>query len=225
MKYAIIGYGKMGHTIEKLLLQKKDNVCIPVDNDTDYINNLEELKQCDVAFEFSTPQTAVENIYKCFDIYLPVVCGTTGWLDRLDEVKKECLATDNTFIYAPNFSVGMNVFMKTADYLSQITADLGSFKVDISETHHIHKKDAPSGTAISLKEIVNKSYHNPDGIPIKSIREGEIIGIHSINFKSPLETITITHSLSSRDALAAGAIFVANRLIGKKGVFEIKDII
>ncbi|MDD4142847.1 MAG: dihydrodipicolinate reductase C-terminal domain-containing protein [Bacteroidales bacterium] len=119
----------------------------------------------------------------------------------------------------------MNVFMKTADYLSQITADLGSFKVDISETHHIHKKDAPSGTAISLKEIVNKSYHNPDGIPIKSIREGEIIGIHSINFKSPLETITITHSLSSRDALAAGAIFVANRLIGKKGVFEIKDII
>ncbi|MDL2227825.1 4-hydroxy-tetrahydrodipicolinate reductase [Bacteroidales bacterium OttesenSCG-928-K03] len=224
MNCCILGYGKMGKTIERLLLQTGNNVIAVIDNEQDRINKIKEIKQCDIAFEFSMPETAYNNIIFCFENNIPIICGTTGWTEKLEEIKKLCTNSNQSMIYASNFSIGMNIFMQVNKYLSNIMAKFDLYDVSISETHHIHKKDKPSGTALSLKNIIAEQMHLTD-VNIESFREGEIIGEHTIRYRSNVDNITLTHEAINRDAFAAGAILAAKWLIGKKGYFEMTDVI
>lgn len=214
----------MGKTIERLLLQAGNNVIAIIDNEQERIYNLNKIKQCDVAFEFSMPETAFSNIIFCFENNIPVICGTTGWTDKLDEVKILCKESNQSMIYASNFSIGMNIFMQINKYLANLMSKFDIYNVSISETHHIHKKDMPSGTALSLKNIISEQL-NSDIIPIDSIREGEIIGEHTIKYNSNVDNIILTHEAINRDAFASGAILAAEWLIDKKGFFDMSDVI
>ncbi|MDR2084043.1 MAG: 4-hydroxy-tetrahydrodipicolinate reductase [Bacteroidales bacterium] len=224
MNYCIIGYGKMGKTIERILFQSDDKILTIADNDIDLRNQITNIKQCDIAFEFSTPETAYKNILFCFENNIPVICGTTGWMEKLDEIKKLCIESNQSMIYASNFSIGMNIFMQVNKYLSNLMSKFDLYDVSISETHHIHKKDKPSGTALSLKNIILEQMQFDD-IHIDSFREGETIGEHTIRYKSNVDNITLTHEATNRDAFAIGAILASKWLIGKKGFFEMSDVI
>lgn len=214
----------MGKTIERILFQSDDKILTIADNDIDLRNQITNIKQCDIAFEFSTPETAYKNILFCFENNIPVICGTTGWMEKLDEIKKLCIESNQSMIYASNFSIGMNIFMQVNKYLSNLMSKFDLYDVSISETHHIHKKDKPSGTALSLKNIILEQMQFDD-IHIDSFREGETIGEHTIRYKSNVDNITLTHEATNRDAFAIGAILASKWLIGKKGFFEMSDVI
>lgn len=230
MKLALIGYGKMGKTIEQLALKKGHEVVFTSGTHTE--NGT--LEDADVAIEFSVPEAAVANISRCFELQIPVVCGTTGWLDRWDEVLKLCESRNGSFIYASNFSVGVNLFFNLNRHLAKMMASWKEYTPSMEEIHHIHKKDAPSGTAISLaKDILAESdldewvlgTQESDKLNIKAIREGEIKGTHIIRYDSEIDSISITHEAHSRDGFALGAILAAEWLKDKKGVFSMKDVL
>lgn len=230
MKIALLGYGKMGKTIEALAQEAGHEVVFTSDKD------LEKgvLKEADVAIEFSTPGAAFENIQKCLKEGIPVVSGTTGWLDKYDEVLKLCEDRNGSFIYASNFSIGVNLFFGLNEYLAKQMKQRSEYDVRISETHHTEKKDAPSGTAITLVEDILKTmgYSNwflegtkGDGVPIKAKREGDVKGIHEIEYRSEVDKISIRHEAFSRDGFARGALLAAEWLQDKKGVFSMQDVL
>lgn len=235
MKLALIGYGKMGRTIEQIARSRgHEIVCIiDVDNQQDFES--EAFQSADVAIEFTQPAVALQNYRKAFEAGVPVVSGTTGWLEHLPEVKAAC-EKGATFFYASNFSLGVNIFFAVNRYLARIMNDFPAYEVSMEETHHIHKLDAPSGTAISLAEDIigqlDRKTAWAEGktadaheLEIKSIREGEVPGIHTVIYESDADTIKITHDAKSRAGFALGAVVAAEFTCGKKGFLTMQDML
>ncbi len=239
MKIALIGYGKMGRAIERLALAKGYDVPQVFDETNLAEFTVENLRKTDVAIEFSTPNSAADNILKCFEAGVPVVCGTTGWLDRMEEIKKVCLEKNQAFLYASNFSIGVNLFFKLNEYLAELMKGHPEYFPSMEEIHHVHKKDAPSGTAITLANGLIKAhgdiskwvlddddYERIDGeLPINSIRIGEVPGTHIVFYTSESDEIKISHEAYSRRGFAEGAVHAAAWLVGKKGVFNMGDML
>ena len=235
MKIALIGYGKMGKTIEQIALQRGHPTVstIDINNTADF--DSEAFRSADVAIEFTTPATALGNYMRCFEANVPVVSGTTGWLSHLDEVKAKCEQEGKTFFYASNFSVGVNIFFALNRYLAKIMNGFPAYDVRMTEVHHIHKLDAPSGTAITLAEGILdnverkerwtlETAEQPTDLPIHAIREGEVPGIHEIIYESEADTISIKHDAKSRAGFALGAVIAAEFTAGKKGFLGMNDL-
>ena len=235
MKIALIGYGKMGKTIEQIALQRGHQIVsiIDINNTADFES--EAFRSADVAIEFTTPATALGNYMRCFAANVPVVSGTTGWLSHLDEVKAKCEQEGKTFFYASNFSVGVNIFFALNRYLAKIMNGFPAYDVRMTEVHHIHKLDAPSGTAITLAEGILdnverkerwtlETAEQPTDLPIHAIREGEVPGIHEIIYESEADTISIKHDAKSRAGFALGAVIAAEFTAGKKGFLGMNDL-
>lgn len=236
MKIALIGYGKMGKTIEQIALSRGHQIVSIVDIDNPEEIHSEAFRQADVAIEFTTPATAFENYMKCFAAGVPVVSGTTGWLDRIGEIKEICEKEGKTFFYASNFSIGVNIFFALNKYLAKIMNQFSNYDVRMTETHHIHKLDAPSGTAITLAEGIIENVERkerwtletadqPTDLPIHAIREGEVPGIHEIIYESDVDTISIKHDAKSRAGFALGAVVAAEFTAGKKGFLGMNDML
>ena len=235
MKIALIGYGKMGKTIEQIALQRGHQIVsiIDINNTADFES--EAFRSADVAIEFTTPATALGNYMRCFEANVPVVSGTTGWLEHLDEVKAKCAQDGKTLLYASNFSVGVNIFFALNRYLAKIMNGFPAYDVRMTEVHHIHKLDAPSGTAITLAEGILENVERkkrwtletaeqPTDLPIHAIREGEVPGIHEIIYESEADTISIKHDAKSRAGFALGAVIAAEFTAGKKGFLGMNDL-
>ncbi len=235
MKIALVGYGKMGHIIEEQAKKRGHEIVATIDiNNYDDIKG-EAFKSADVAIEFSRPESAVGNILNCFAAGVPVVSGTTGWTKEMDKVKEEMKKADGALLWSSNFSVGVNILFALNKYLAKIMNNFKMYDVDMTEIHHIHKLDAPSGTAITLAEGIldNLDRKNSwkldkaegDGdIAIKAVREGEVPGTHIIHYDSEVDSITITHEAKSRAGFALGAVIAAEFLAGKKGFYDMKSI-
>lgn len=227
----------MGKVIEQIAIVRGHEIVSIVDiNNTQEEFNSEAFKSADVAIEFTTPATAFDNYMKAFAADIPVVSGTTGWLDQLDKVKKMCEKEGKTFFYASNFSIGMNIFFAINKYLAKIMNNFPAYDVKITETHHIHKLDAPSGTAITLAEDILKNMERKKrwtlgkeeqetDLPIFAIREGEIPGIHEIVYDSEMDYLSIKHDAKSRQGLALGAVIAAEFTAGKKGFLGMNDML
>lgn len=235
MKIALIGYGKMGHTIERIARERGHEIVAIIDKDNQQDFESEAFRSADVAIEFSMPSAAMENYAKCFAANVPVVAGTTGWLDRINEIKEACADGKQTFFYASNFSIGVNIFFALNKYLARIMNNYPAYNVRMEETHHIHKLDAPSGTAITLAEGIIENLDSKtkwvegveptaDEIGITSFRRDEVPGIHTITYESPVDTITITHDAKSREGFALGAVVAAEFVNGKKGFLTMEDM-
>lgn len=230
MKIALLGYGKMGKVIEKIALERGHQIVLKKgSNDT--FNGLEN---ADVAIDFSTPNSAALNISTCFKKRIPVVSGTTGWLDKYDEIIALCNKENGSFIYGSNFSLGVNIFFELNEKLAKIMAHLKQYKISLEETHHTQKLDMPSGTAISLANgiIKNTDYTNwtleqaqNNEIHIEAKRTENVPGTHSIFYDSEVDQIEIKHTAHSREGFALGAVIAAEWLIGKKGVFSMKNVL
>ena len=228
MKIAIIGYGKMGHEVEKAALARQHEVVVTIDNAQEWEERLALLRQADVAIEFSQPDQVVGNINRCFDLHLPVVVGTTAWQEHYEEVKRRCLAEGQSLFTAANFSIGMNIMFLLNKQLARFAERYG-YQLSLAETHHIHKLDKPSGTAVKLANdimAVDPEYKEwsidapaDRTLYIDVKREGEVFGIHSVTATSPADSITITHQAFNRQGLAAGALAAAEFLVGKTGIF------
>lgn len=236
MKIALIGYGKMGKEIEKAALARKHEVVLKFDEHNTNEFTPANLKKADVAIEFSTPDSAVNNILKCFEANVPVVCGTTGWLARFDEVKKLCADKKQAFFYASNYSIGVNLFFKLNEHLAKMMAGYDSYSPSMEEIHHIHKKDAPSGTAITLAEGLIKNHGGQKKwalkenaqkgeLPITAKREDEVPGTHIVRYTSSCDEIEIAHKAFSRQGFAEGAVMAAAWLVGKQGMFGMNDLL
>tara|TARA_R110002020_G_C16298237_1_gene772953 strand:+ start:334 stop:1032 length:699 start_codon:yes stop_codon:yes gene_type:complete len=229
MKIALLGYGRMGKTIEKLAVERGHSVVKKIDQGDTY-----DFADADVAIDFSVPDAAVDNISMALKSGVPVVSGTTGWLDRYPEMVALCKESNGAFIYASNFSVGVNIFFELNKKLAQMMKALDSYNVSMTEVHHIHKLDAPSGTAITLAEgIIEESAktdwildnEESDKITIKAVREAEVPGTHTITYQSDVDEIMIEHKAHSRNGFALGAIIAAEWLKDKKGVHTMKDVL
>lgn len=238
MRIALLGYGKMGKMIERIAVSRGHQVVLVVDLDNRADCSVEQLRQADVAIEFTTPVVAVDNYKWCIDAGVPVVSGTTGWLDRWEEVVGYCREKGGGFFYASNFSIGVNIFFRLNKYLAKMMDNFRDYKIFIEETHHIHKLDAPSGTAITLAEGIIKNHSayrswklyqgeelGEDVLPVAAKRIGEVPGIHGVTYKSAVDEIEIRHSAFSREGFAQGAVFAAEFLFGKKGVYGMDDLL
>lgn len=236
MKIALIGYGKMGKEIEKIAVSRGHEIGLIVDITNPQDLSVENLQKCDVAIEFTIPDTAVKNYYACFEAGIPVVSGTTGWLDKKDEVYTKCKKMDGTFFYGSNFSVGVNLFFELNKKLAELMVTRPEYDVEMTEVHHTQKLDAPSGTAISLAEDILKTLPHKeswinDKIPsdkelnIKSERVGQVPGIHTIKYESDVDFIEITHSAKSRKGFAFGAVIAAEYCLDNKGILTMKDLL
>lgn len=235
MNIALIGYGKMGKTIEQIALNRGHQIVsiIDIDNRKDFYS--ENFKKADVAIEFTTPATAYDNYLQCFEANVPVVSGTTGWLNHLEEIKKKCTEEGKTFFYASNFSIGVNIFFAVNKYLAGLMNNFPDYDVKMTEIHHIHKLDAPSGTAITLAEGIIEQIDRknnwklgrvdqPAEFPIHAIREGEVPGIHEIVYESEVDYISIKHDAKSRTGFALGAVVAAEFTAGKTGFLGMEDL-
>lgn len=230
MNIALLGYGKMGKAIETIALQRQHKIVLKVTSD----NSDFDLTGVDIAIDFSTPTTVVNNITKCFNANVPVISGTTGWLDQYDAIVNLCKEKKGTFLYASNFSLGVNIFFEINKVLSKLMKDLPEYKTSIEEIHHTQKLDAPSGTAITLAEdiIKNSDYktwalgttkNNELGITAKRI--DNVPGTHEINYQSKVDTLQIKHTAHSREGFALGAVIAAEWMVNKKGVFTMKNVL
>jgi 4-hydroxy-tetrahydrodipicolinate reductase len=269
MKIALLGYGKMGREVERIAIERGHTIAVRIDNenqwqtwlkncqpnDSDNFSNFgnsevfDDSQKVDVAIDFSTPQTAVQNIKRCFDLHIALVIGTTGWNANIAQLKERCLRENQALFHSSNFSIGVYLFIKAAKFLAEKMPQ--GYAPSITETHHIHKLDKPSGTALTLRteafgkatntanagstdnnkgNIANNKTVNttatipPENVPIESIREGEINGIHTLKFISTEDEITITHKAHSRAGFALGAVKAAEFLTGKHGWFSMSDM-
>lgn len=233
MQILLIGYGKMGKTIEGIALQRGHEIAGRIDAG-DSLNNFNASAQ--VAIEFTQPEAAVSNLKACFDKGIPVVCGTTGWGKYQQEVEAYCQSKNGTLLYSSNFSLGVNIFFKLNEYLARIMERYEQYNVLIDETHHTHKKDAPSGTAITLangvlnnisrkQEWVLGASDNNAALTINSFRVDPAPGTHVVKYQSAIDDIEITHTAHSREGFALGAVLVAEWLAGKKGIFTMDDFL
>lgn len=236
MKIALIGYGKMGKTIEEIALQRKHSIVLKID-----INNAgdftkDKLAQADVAIEFTSPLSAYTNVKQLAEWGIPVVCGSTGWAEKLDEINKLFTEKNGSFIHTSNFSIGVNIFFELNKKLASLMASHPDYRVSMEEIHHTQKKDAPSGTAITLaeqimeyipakKSWVNHESGNPGEIPITSKRTDPAPGTHSVKYASAIDDIEIIHTAHSRTGFAAGAVLAAEFITDKKGIFSMKDVL
>ncbi len=236
MKIAIIGNGKMGKSISEIAEKRGHEIVCRFDEYNTPQMAMETLKLADVAFEFTEPKSVFNNIMTCFDADLPVVCGTTGWLDKLDLVKQRCNAENKTLFYAPNFSVGMYIFSLVNKHLTSLINKVGNYDFSIKEIHHTQKKDAPSGTAIKLAEdIINISdkYNswmlNPENqtnkLPVYAERIGNETGTHEIKLESDLDIIEIKHKIKTRNSLALGAVMAGEFCYNKTGFLSMEDML
>jgi 4-hydroxy-tetrahydrodipicolinate reductase len=236
IKIALIGYGKMGKTIESIALERGHTVDLKIDIDSMGDFTKENLLQCDVAIEFTGPHSAKENINKCLDAGIPVLSGSTGWLDDWAEVEKGCKEKNGSFLYASNFSVGVNIFFEVNKKLAQLMNGHNEYAISMQEIHHTQKKDAPSGTAITLaeqiiqeipakKKWVNAETTDPEALPVISKREDPAPGTHSITYSSLIDDIEIIHTAHNRNGFALGAVLAAEYIYNKKGIFTMKDVL
>jgi 4-hydroxy-tetrahydrodipicolinate reductase len=225
---AIIGYGKMGHIIEKIAVDKGINVTSKIDpvaeDATHKEINEEALKDVDVCIEFTAPDVAVENIKKISALKKNIVVGTTAWYDGIEEVKKAIEENDVGLIYSPNFSIGVNVFFRLIKDVSKMMNNLDDYNVSVKELHHVHKKDAPSGTAKKIGEMIKEGISRVDELNIESVREGEIPGTHIVNFESNADIIKLEHEAKGREGFASGAIMAAEWIKNKKGFYSVEDM-
>jgi len=220
MTIALLGYGKMGKIIEQIALQNNHKIVAKIDNDNDWEQQQNQVKQADVAIEFSTPQTAVKNIFRCFDLNVPIVVGTTGWDDQKDEVFAYAKQHNKTLFYASNFSIGVNLFFELNRQLAELMKNHTAYSVHMEEVHHLEKLDKPSGTAITLANDLPINLSE-----IASHREHEVFGIHKIIYQSNEDIIEIKHEAKSREGFASGAVLAASWLVGKVGIFTMSDIL
>jgi 4-hydroxy-tetrahydrodipicolinate reductase len=236
MKLALIGYGKMGHAIEKIALDRGHQILSIIDMDNPEDFDSPEFLSVEAAIEFSQPQSAFANYQKCFERNIPVIAGTTGWLEHLDEVKNICEKENQTFFYASNYSIGVNIFFAVNQYLSKIMNQFPSYDVRMEEVHHIHKLDSPSGTGITLAEGILENIDrkkqwkeaekgNEDDLCIHSKREGEVPGIHEIIYESDADSIRIKHDAKNRTGFALGAVLAAEYTKGKKGFLTMNNML
>lgn len=236
MKIAIIGYGKMGKEIEQIALERGHEVLLKIDVDNIETINEQDFKNIDVAIEFSNPENAFSNINLCFDYTIPVVSGTTGWLDKLDTAISRCKKENKTFFYASNYSIGVNLFFKLNGYLAKMMDSFKDYDVEVEEKHHTQKIDSPSGTAITLTEEIIKNIdrkkkwekeaaNSEDSIAVKSFREGMVPGNHKIIYESSFDKIVIEHNAKSRKGFAIGAVTAAEFIADKKGYFTMDDML
>jgi len=231
MKIALFGYGKMGKMIEQVALTRGHDIVAKIDIDTTEI----DFSNIDVAIDFSMPDAAFGNITSCIENKIPIISGTTGWLHDYDKVLGTCKEYDGAFIYASNFSLGVNVFFELNAYLGRMMKDLNQYQVSMEEIHHTQKLDAPSGTAITLAEgiIGNTNYQgwkleestSENEIRITSKREGTVPGTHTVEYDSGVDSIAIKHTAHNREGFAFGAVIAAEWLQDKTGVFTMKDVL
>ena len=225
MKIALIGYGKMGRMIEEIALERGHEIVCKIDIDNQEDFDSEEFKSADVAIEFTNPKVAYSNYLKAFDKNVKVVSGSTGWLkEHGDDVRRLCTEGGQTLFWASNFSVGVAIFSAVNKYLAKIMNAYPAYDVRMEETHHIHKLDAPSGTAITLAEQIEKEIGRVDKVEIESFREGEVPGIHSIIYNSEADKITITHDAHNRKGFALGAVLAAEYTQNHNGLLTTDDL-
>ena len=236
MKTVIIGYGTMGHEIERVLIDRGHTVLFTVDAGEEAKLATERLAQADVAIEFTTPATAFGNVETCLRAGVPVVCGKTGWNERREEAEKLCEELDGTFFWSSNFSIGVNILFRVSEYLARIMDRFPEYAVSMREVHHTRKKDAPSGTAVTLAEgilrnigrteaWVNHETDCPSALGIVSVREGEVAGIHEVIYVSVADAITLCHEAKGRRGFAVGAVMAAEFAAGHKGVLTMDDML
>jgi len=231
MKIALVGYGKMGKIIDGIATSRGHEIVSRL-NETPTSENLNEP---DVVIEFSNPEVAFQNIKTCLEQSIPVICGTTGWLTQKPEVERIAAANNTSFLYGSNFSLGVNLFFALNEKLAELMKNFGEYNVQLEEIHHTHKKDAPSGTAISLAEGIIKNNPNfsawkleetaEDQLGIFAIREDEVPGTHSVFYRSDVDEIEIKHTAFSRDGFALGAVIAAEWIQGKTGNFTMNDVL
>ena len=230
MKIALFGYGKMGKMIEEIAQQRNHTIVAKIDENSKDI----DFSAMDVAIDFSVPTSAFSNITSCLENGVPVISGTTGWLQHYDEAVDICNKNKGAFIYASNFSLGVNVFFELNEYLAKMMKTLKQYQVSMEEIHHTQKLDAPSGTAITLAEGILKhtdykgwklDERDEDTIPITAKRIGTVPGTHTINYDSTVDSIEIKHTAHNREGFALGAVIAAEWIVGKEGVFSMKDVL
>jgi len=236
MKIALIGYGKMGKAIEEIAVSRGHEIVLKIDEYNLAEFNKKNVSSADVAIEFTGPHSAYDNVKKALEFDVPLVCGSTGWLDHLDEIKKLCMERGGSFIYASNFSVGVNIFFEINKKLATLMAHQKDYEVQVTEINHTQKKDAPSGTAITIAEQilenlkrkktwVNHVSDNPKELEILSERIDPAPGIHKIKYSSAVDDIEIIHTAHSRQGFALGAVLAAEHIKDKKGIFSMKDVL
>ena len=236
MRIALLGYGKMGKAIEEIALQKGHSVALKIDDQNLDDLTKENIRKADVAIEFTTPESAAQNILLCFDAGIPVVCGTTGWLAQMNLIKEKCIEANGSFLYASNFSIGVNIFFEINKKLALLMKHQPNYDVSIEEIHHIQKKDAPSGTAVTLAEEiistsgeknkwVNNMSENKNELSIVSKRLDAIAGTHIVRYASDIDDMEIMHTAHNRKGFAAGALLAAEFIYNKKGIFTMGDVL
>ncbi|WP_066628502.1 4-hydroxy-tetrahydrodipicolinate reductase [Labilibacter marinus] len=236
MNIALIGYGKMGKEIEKIAIERGHTITAKIDMNSDDTFDGEGFAAADVAIEFTMPDAAYNNFVECFKRNKPVVSGTTGWLDKMEEMKDQCENKGQTFFYASNFSVGVNIFFEINKKLAQLMNGISDYDVSMEETHHIHKKDSPSGTAITLAEGILENvdrkkawtedqFADKDQLQIEAFRREEVPGIHTVIYDSEVDEIIIHHSAKSRKGFALGAVLAAEFTAKKQGFLGMSDML
>lgn len=236
MNIALIGYGKMGRMIEAIALEKGHNIVLKISSANQQQFTKENLCAADVAIEFTSPEGAYENVRKCLAWGVPVVSGSTGWNEHLEDAKQFCRAVNGSFLHASNFSIGVNIFFELNKLLAQLMAPYNSYDVQIKEVHHTQKKDAPSGTAVTLAQQVleqipgknkwvNGATHLPNELPIISERTDPAPGTHFVTYTSDIDDIEIVHTAHNRKGFALGAVLAAAFIASKKGVFQMQDVL
>ena len=231
MKIALLGYGRMGKTIASYAQQRNHKIVYILDKEQEEGS----LSEADVAINFSVPEAAVSNIKAALEQKIPVVSGTTGWLEKYEEVVAFCKTQQSAFLYASNFSIGVNLFFKINQFVAQLMhPHQSAYQTEIQEIHHIHKLDAPSGTAITIAEgIIKETDYTGWGLdktsegtlPIEALREGEVPGTHTVHYRSDIDQISIKHKAYKRDGFALGAVIAAEWLAGKEGIFSMDDVL
>lgn len=236
MNIILLGYGKMGKEIEQIALQRGHKIVLKTTRANLHEVTKASLQKADVAIEFSTPHTVIENIHKCFEADLPVVVGSTGWYEQFEQIKAQCLQAKHSLFYATNFSVGVNLFWKVTEQMAKLMNGFPEYESSMQEVHHVHKLDKPSGTAITTAEklMANQSQkkkwtleskHQPDELYIDVVRKDEVPGTHTVYYRSAVDEISLTHLAYNRKGFALGAVLAAEFLQGKKGVYTMSDML
>ena len=236
MKIALLGYGKMGHAIEEIALKKQHEILLKITDENLQDLTKENIKSADVAIEFTNPESAVSNILFCLENHIPVISGTTGWLANLSLIEGKCKEINGSFLYASNFSIGVNIFFELNKKLASLMKDHADYEIKVEEIHHTQKKDAPSGTAITLAEQIiessskknkwiNSETENKNELQIISKRIDEVAGTHSVKYFSDIDDIEIIHTANNRKGFAQGAVLAAEFISDKKGIFSMKDVL
>lgn len=236
MNIALIGYGKMGRAIERIAEQRGHTVILRISRENAALLQNDAIKAADVAIEFTSPEAAFDNVAACLRAGVPVISGSTGWNKQLETARQQCLELNGTLLHASNFSVGVNIFFEINRILASVMNTHPEYDVTIEETHHVHKLDAPSGTAITIAERILETLKRKKGwtkeasedgerIPVIAHRIDEVPGTHVVRYHSAIDDIELTHTAHNRDGFATGAVLAAEFVAGKKGIYSMKDVL